>query len=140
MCLNRQHQNHDIIEVSAKDLIKTNERLLSDLRMQRNAGAPKEIYFDINKCSSCNINGVSFRGYTFGYLDVFLCENCFAKGWGFFSIGFIRLTKEDVSNIRQGFERIQNYQWDQLRRQNELTLEMKKMNMRKVIKFGNKVC
>jgi hypothetical protein len=114
-CLNGHHKNHDIIEVNVKDIVKSNERLLKELRMQRNNDEQKEAFLDIAECSSCQSNGVSFKGHTYGYTNKFLCKDCFAKGWGFFSIGFSRINKEDVTNIKQEeLKRLKNYEWDQL--------------------------
>jgi hypothetical protein len=57
----------------------------------------------------------NFNGHTYGYTNKFLCKDCFAKGWGFFSIGFSRINKEDVTNIKQEeLKRLKNYEWDQL--------------------------
>jgi len=101
--------------VNVKNVVKSNERFLKELRMERNAGGKKEAFLDIAECSSCKSNGVSFRGNTFGHTNTFLCKDCFAKGWGFYSIGFGRIKQEDVSSIKQEeLKRLKNYEWDQL--------------------------
>jgi hypothetical protein len=89
-CFNNKHKKHDFIEVNVVDFVKSNEHLLRELKLQRNAGKPKEVYMDIHKCRSCNCNGVNYRGFTHVHTHVFLCEDCFAKEWSFYSIGFIK--------------------------------------------------
>jgi len=115
-CFSGQHQKHDVIKVNVLDFVKSNEHLLRELKLQRNAGKPKEIHMDIHKCRICNCNGVNYRGYTYRYTNVFLCEDCFAKGWGFYSIGFVKLSKEDALQIRQDLGRLKAYEMDQLSR------------------------